>query len=87
MFNIGRYWQRAKAGEFRETIIRDGPPSAPKANEPLCTRSPTIIYQDADGHRIAVVHQYVRQDGMLGASGVPDPKKLWRAGIVYEARD
>jgi hypothetical protein len=86
MFNDGRYWQRAKAGELREVIVRDGHPSAPKANEPFCTRSQTIIYRDRDSRRVAVVHQYLRQDGTLGASGVPDPKKLWRDGVVYEAR-
>ncbi len=86
-FNDGRYWQRAQTGDLREVIIRDGHPSAPKANEPFCTRSQTIIYIDSDGGRIAVVHQYLRQDGTLGASGMPDPKKLWREGIVYEARD
>ena len=51
MFNDGRYWQRAKAGELREVIVRDGHPSAPKANEPFCTRSQTIIYLDRDGRR------------------------------------
>jgi hypothetical protein len=87
MFNEGRYWQRAQAGDFRQLIIRDGHPSAPKANEPFCTRSQTIIYRDTAGHRVAVVHQYLRQDGTLGASGAPDPKKLWREGVVFEARE
>jgi hypothetical protein len=86
MFNDDRYWQRAKAGELREVIVRDGHPSAPKANEPFCTRSQTIIYRDRAGQRVVVVHQYLRQDGTLGASGAPDPKKLWRDGVVYEAR-
>jgi hypothetical protein len=87
MFNAGRYWQRAQTGELREVIVRDGHPSAPKATEPFCTRSQTIIYIDSGGRRIAVVHQYLRQDGTLGASGAPDPKKLWRDGVVYEARE
>ena len=60
---------------------------SPKANEPFCTRSQTITYRDRDGRRIAIVHQYLRQDGTLGASGAPDPKKLWQDGVVYEARD
>jgi hypothetical protein len=87
MFNDARYWQRAQSGELQQLIVRDGHPSAPKANEPFCTRSQTIIYREASGQRVAVVHQYLRQDGTLGASGVPDPKKLWQGGVVYEARD
>jgi hypothetical protein len=87
MFNEGGYFQRVQAGSLRVSIVRDGHPSAPKANEPFCTRSQTIIYSERDRRRIAVVHQYLRQDGALGASGMPDPKKLWREGVVYEARD
>jgi hypothetical protein len=87
MFNESEYWQRSKTGDLRAVIIRDGHPSAPKADEPFCTRSQTIIYREPSGQRVAVVRQYLRQDGTLGASGLPDPKKLWRDGIVYEARD
>ena len=86
MFNDGLYWQRALAGELVVRMARDSHPSAPKANEPFCTRSQTIIYLDAQGQRLAVVHQYLRQDGTLGASGKPDPKKIWKDGRIYEAR-
>ncbi|MDP9236351.1 MAG: hypothetical protein M3P30_02960 [Chloroflexota bacterium] len=86
IFNNGGYWQKAKAGALREVIIRDGHPSAPKANEPFCTRSQTIIYQDKLDQWIAVVHQYLRQDGSLGASGAPDPKRLLHEGTLFEAR-
>lgn len=86
MFNDGQYWQRAVAGQLGTRMARDGHPSAPKANEPFCTRSQTIIYLDESGQRLAVVHQYLRQDGTLGVSGKPDPKKIWKDGQIYEAR-
>jgi hypothetical protein len=38
---------------------------------------------DAKGHKVAVVHQYVRRDGSLGGSGNPDPKMLLEAGNLY----
>ncbi len=48
----------------------------------MCTRSQLITYFDADGRRVAIVHQYLRRDGTLGASGLPDPKWLLHEGEV-----
>lgn len=39
-------------------------------------RSQTIAYVDADWHIVAKAHRYLLPDGTLGASGLPDPKKL-----------
>ena len=45
-----------------------------------------IAYLDSSGHRVAVVHQYLRKDGTLGGSGRPDPKKLFHDGKLYVLR-
>lgn len=82
-FNHGRYWDRARSGEFRQVLLRDGHPSQPLAKEPPCTRSQIIAYLAADGTRIAVVHQYLRRDGQLGAGGRPDPKLLVEDGVRH----
>lgn len=40
--------------------------------------------QSADeGQKVAGVHQYLRVDGTLGASGRPDPKELLIGGVLY----
>ncbi len=57
------------------------------AGEPVCTRSQLVTYFDADGERVAIVHQYLRQDGTLGASGLPDPKWLLHGGEVLLPED
>jgi hypothetical protein len=31
-----------------------------------------------------MVHQYLRPDGTLGASGLPDPKLVVHEGVVYK---
>jgi hypothetical protein len=82
MFNDGKYWERAKAGEFTQVVKRSGTPR-PDANQPAGTLSQVVIYLDADGFEIARVHQYLRPDGTLGASGRPDPKRLFRDGVIY----
>lgn len=83
MFNKGRYWQRAQSGALRQRIRRNGHPSPPLAPEPVCTRSQTVSYLDNSGREVALVHQYVRSDGTLGASGKPDPKRLYENGVLY----
>ncbi len=50
---------------------------------PEGTRSQIIRYTDASGMLIVVVHQYLRPDGTLGASGLPDPKRLREGNIIY----
>ncbi|MGI8553741.1 MAG: hypothetical protein ACR2PL_23570 [Dehalococcoidia bacterium] len=83
LFNHGRYWERAKSGELQERALRSGHPSPPRAPEPLCTRSMIIAYIDTRGVKVAIVHQYLRPDGTIGASGRPDPKRLLMNGILY----
>lgn len=46
------------------------------ANQLPGTRSQMISYRDSQDKEIARVHQYLKTDGTLGASGKPDPKRL-----------
>jgi hypothetical protein len=83
LFNDGHYWDRAFAGEFMELGVSDRHPSMHKANENYCTISQMVEYRDKSGSLIALVHQYRRTDGKIGASGKPDPKKLRIGDIIY----
>jgi len=83
LFNEGDYWLKTQDGRLKERLLRDRHPSSPKAPVPLCTRSQLISYIDTDGQEIARVHQYLKPDGTLGASGKPDPKRLLHNGVLY----
>lgn len=83
-FNQGRFWQRALAGGLRQEMQRDGHPAPPLANEPFCTRSQIIAYYEPSGRKVAVVHQYLRPDGALGVSGLPDPQYLLVEGVILK---
>lgn len=87
MFNDGNYWQRAQTPEFRQNILKDGHPSPPLADEPFCTRSQIIAYVDRYGNQVAIVHQYLRPDQTIGASGRPDPKELLYNLELYVVMD
>jgi hypothetical protein len=83
-FAEARILERAASGELVERIGRkDRHPSAPKAQEPFCTRSQAVYYYDSAGQKLAVAHRYLRPDGTIGASGRPDPKYLLSGETVF----
>jgi hypothetical protein len=82
-FNDGGYWERARSGALATVVQRDGHPSPDQSGEPFCTRSQIVAYYDPALGRVAVVHQYLRQDGTIGGSGRPDPKQLIEGGVVF----
>src|SRR5271169_2032607 len=84
-FNRGRYYERVKSGELA-TRMNQSHPSRTKANEPFCTWTQEVFYIDATNQEIARVHQYLRPDGTLGASGLPDPKMLVEGNVMYRLR-
>ena len=84
-FNKGGYEQQVASGELTTMLLADTHPSPPRAPEPICTRSQEIGYFDNDRRKIAQVHQYLRPDGTLGASGMPDPKRLKEGDVLYIA--
>ena len=86
IFNQESYATRIASGAYPEKLIREGHPSPPKSHQPPCTRSQIIAYLDQAGRTVVLVHQYVKPDGSLGASGKPDPKKLFHEGLLYVAR-
>jgi predicted SAM-dependent methyltransferase len=50
----------------------------------FCTHSQELTYFDSERVRvIARVHQYLRPDGTLAASGMPDPKMVCLGGVEY----
>jgi hypothetical protein len=84
-FNEGDYWRRAEGGEFQQVVARNGHPSAERSGQPYCTRSQIIECRNQAGQMIAKVHRYLRRDGTLGGSGMPDPKVLVEGGVRYFA--
>jgi len=86
LFNSGGYAQKVQAGELSTKTLREGHPSPSSSGEPPCTRSQIIAYLDKRGRKVAIVHQYLRKDGKLGASGEPDPKKLFHNGTLHVVR-
>jgi hypothetical protein len=83
-FNKGKYWERMRSGEFTSVVLEEGRPQAKVVEqEPIGTVSQMVSYRDANNDEVARVHQYVRPDGSIGASGLPDPKRLLEGGVLY----
>src|SRR3989304_5176048 len=75
-FNDGQFFEKAKSGEFSIFTKRSSHPEEPPTGEPVCTWSQIVYYYNEDSKPVAIVHQYLRPDGSIGASGLPDPKRL-----------
>lgn len=84
LFNEGRYYERTLLGEFRTQVLKSRVPKHLHTREPPGTLSQIVAYYGPQG-RVAVVHQYLRPDGSLGASGRPDPKQLLHEGTLLIA--
>jgi hypothetical protein len=82
-FNEDQLWERAQGGEFQERVLKSRHPAPRASGEPFCTKSQMVGYHLPDGSRVCLVHQYLRPDGTLGASGRPDPKALVKDGVLY----
>lgn len=85
-FNKGKFWERAQTGELIPRIKRDKHPHEPPTGEPPCTRKQFLVYYTPTGEPIAWVHQFLRPDKTLGASGNPDPKRLILGDTILAIR-
>jgi len=83
IFNREQYWEKLQRGELRAILLEDRVPALIQANEPPGTHSQMVSYRDSDDNEVARVHQYLRPDGTIGASGKPDPKRLLFDGVLY----
>jgi hypothetical protein len=83
IFNDDALWERAQSGEFEQRVLRARHPAPRQSGEPYCTESQIVGYFLPNGTRIAMVHQYLRPNGSVGASGRPDPKAILKGGTIY----
>lgn len=84
IFNSGGYLERVGRCEYSVVVLEERHPSPPMANEPVCTWSRMLSYRErVTDEEVARVHQYDRPDGTIGLSGLPDPKRVLRDGILY----
>ena len=83
IFNEKKLFEQAQTGQLVMYVKRNShPTNPPPPGEPLCTWSQIIYYYTHDGNPVAIVHQYLRPDGTLGASGLPDPKRIFIEGRI-----
>ncbi|MBA3571931.1 MAG: hypothetical protein H0W34_08165 [Pyrinomonadaceae bacterium] len=84
MFNEGRFWERTQAGELRAVVAKERIPSeVDDVTIPLGSVSQEVRYYDQDNNEVARIHWYIKPDGSIGGSGLPDPKRLMVNGILY----
>lgn len=84
IFNNSQYPMLIANGHLASHTLRDSVLQNPHLRmEPPGTRSQIIRYVDLAGQWVVEIHQYLRPDGSIGASGKPDPKRLRIAGTIF----
>lgn len=86
IFNDSQIFERAQAGDLTADVKRDSHPDIPPAGEPHCTRSQIVYYYTRKDEPVAIAHQYLRPDGTIGASGRPDPKRIFLPGRIISIK-
>ena len=90
IFNECQYYERALRGELKIKLFRYdnhlNQRQRKKCHEPYCTRSQMVLYSTLEGKPVALVYQYKRKDGTIGASGLPDPKRLFIEGKIIAVK-
>lgn len=88
LFNNSQYFEKIKKGLLQKKVIQTTPLKNPhEKGEPPGTCSEIILYRERKTGFFAIVHQYTRPDGSIGASGKPDPKRLKIAGKIYGTKN
>jgi hypothetical protein len=83
IFNDRQYYHRISSGEIWQEVLASPHATPSRSGEPFCTHSQLVAYREKRSNRkVALVHQYLRSDGTLGASGKPDPKWLLGEGEI-----
>lgn len=86
MFNSADYTVRLETGQLKRVLIREHhlkTETSQAKRMPFCTVGQIYRYLDKENEWHAEVHQYLMPNGQLGASGLPDPKRLRRNGTVW----
>lgn len=77
LFNDRQYYHGIASGDIFEDVLESVHATPARSGQPFCTHSQLIAYRERNTNKkLALVHQYLRPDGRIGASGRPDPKWL-----------
>lgn len=86
LFNASEYPQLINNGELEKVTLKMKVLQNPGLrNLPNGTKSEIILYRDRTRDLFVIIHQYLKPDGTLGASGKPDPKRIKIEGKMYVA--
>lgn len=87
LFHEYQCLQKIANGEFRSILVRQRHSNPITSKQQFCTHSQLVSIQDNSGEEVVRAHQYKKPDGTLGASGMPDPVRLFIGGVIYKLEE
>jgi len=82
IFNNERLLERSESGEWRKKKRRDNSISFTDYNGKHCVATQEWSWIDGGDVERVRVHQYITEDDAIGASGKPDPKRIFLDDIT-----
>jgi hypothetical protein len=77
IFNNERLLERSESGEWTKKKRRDNPVSFTDYNGKHCVATQEWSWIDENNVERVRIHQYITEEGDIGASGKPDPKRIF----------
>jgi hypothetical protein len=87
MFHEYQCMQKLANGALRSMVLKQRHSNPITSKQQFCTHSQLVSIQDSNGEEIVRAHQYKRPDGTIGASGLPDPVRLFIGGVIYKLEE
>jgi len=83
LFRDRNFSEKIKNKELTELVYRERHANPLTSGQPFCSYSQLLSYHDVEGTEIMRAHRYMK-DRKIGASGIPDPFRIFIDGIVYK---
>lgn len=72
--------------ELTGVVVKERHANPAKCGQPFCTYSQLMSYENRAGFEIIRAHRYLKPDKTIGASGMPDPFRIFDDvdGVIYK---
>lgn len=86
LFRSRNLFEHIENKTFVEIVLKERHANPAKSGQPFCTYSQLLSYENLSGVEIIRAHQYRKPDGKIGASGKPDPFRIFdeKENVIYK---
>jgi hypothetical protein len=84
LFQEHQLLNKIQTKELKPLVERERHANPLKSGQVFCTYSQLVSYRDPNDDEVVRAHQYLKPDATIGASGKPDPVRIFIGGVIYK---